>query len=181
MKGTQAFWSFGVCLFILSVTATGLSSAAHKDPATQTSVRMVAKPVLKSKRLGIMAAVESERAGNSLVLKWRLKNVSKKEVRLRDTNLLIDYVIEILDEEGKPARLTPNGEKMLMASRMLSHRSSVSLAPGEEMRKQIDITELYDLRRGPVYALTVERRIGSVDGKAIEVVRSNTIKHKLGS
>jgi hypothetical protein len=179
MRRMQLYCSSGLCLFLLS--ASGLSNAAHKDPAIQTSVRLETKRVLKSKRLGIMAAVENGTADNSLVLKWRLKNVSKEGVRLRDTNLLIDYVTEIVDEEGKPARLTPKGEKMLMSSRMLSHRSSVSLAPGEEMKKQIDIMELYDLRRGPVYAVTVERRIGTVDGKAIEVVRSNTIKYKLGS
>jgi len=82
-------------------------------------MRLETKPVLKLKRLGIMAVMDSGTAGNSLVLKWRLKNVSKEGVRLRDTNLLLDYVIEIVDEEGKPARLTPKGEKMLTASRML--------------------------------------------------------------
>ncbi len=126
-----------------------------------------------STNLSIVAGINKDGKTGALILKWSLRNTSNRDISTRDTNLLNDYRIEITDYQNKRVPPTEEGQKQLMAARMLSHRSALTIHPGEEIKSQIVISEIYDMKRKGTYTVTIKRRL------ATEEVKSNPVKVKI--
>src|SRR2546430_12915230 len=54
----------------------------------------------RSRKLKIMASIKKGETRQSLIVEISLKNISNKEIRLRNTNVLIDYSFMVKDREG---------------------------------------------------------------------------------
>jgi len=108
-----------------------------------------------------------------------LKNISSKDVDIRDTNLLLDYTVRIINEQGAVVAPTEKGQQLLESSRLISHRAAIRIHPQEELKREILLRRIYDLQSGGVYTITVERRIATQDGKGLEEMRSNAVNVKI--
>jgi isopentenyldiphosphate isomerase len=134
---------------------------------------------MKSNRIQIIAAVKRGELKGSLFLKWSLKNVSPKDVVFRDTHVLRDYSIFVKDQRGKLLSPTEKGQKILFEAGWVSHRTSVTIHPGQELVKEIVLTDLYNFRIGSVYTISVQRNITAEDGRTVEELRSNPVRAKI--
>ncbi|HEU0251562.1 MAG TPA: hypothetical protein VFR12_00935 [Pyrinomonadaceae bacterium] len=124
--------------------------------------------------LELTAQVNKDEEG-AFVLEWTLRNSSNRDLLIGNTNSLTDYVIEVTDRQNKPVRLTDAGQKLWLASRMISRKPPIVLHPGDEMTNRIVLSEIYDLKRNGVYAVIVKRRFGTV------VVKSNPARVRVSS
>ena len=122
--------------------------------------------------LKLTAQVNKDEKSGALVLEWTLRNSSNRDLSIRNTNLLIDYSIEVTDRQNKPATLTEAGQKQWLVSLMISRKPTFIFHPGDEMTNQIVLSEVYDLKRNRVYVVSVKRRFGKV------VVKSNSVRIK---
>lgn len=134
--------------------------------------------VMKSNRIQIIAAVKGV-LKSSLILQWSLKNVSPKDVVFRDTHVLRDYSIFVKDQRGKLLSPTEKGQKIFFEAGWVSHRTSVTIHPGQELVKEIGLTDLYNFRIGSVYTISVQRKITAEDGRTVEELRSNPVRAKI--
>lgn len=157
-----------VLLFVI-----GPFSCWHAQTLPDVQPQSSKERPIYSKSLRIVAGINKEGKTGSLILKWSLKNISSRDIAARDTNVLNDYTIEITNYQNRPVRLTEEGQKQLMASRMLSRRSALTIHPGEEIKNQIVISDIYDMKAKGSYIVTVKRRL------ATEEVRSNSVRVKV--
>ncbi len=134
-----------------------------------------------TRRLVIIATLDKHAPNGAISLKWSLKNVSNKEVKFRDTNIFLDYKITVKKGNSNQVRLTEKGQQATTASYFASHKTSLTLQPGEEIIKQIEITDFFDMKAKGVYSVVLERHLPTDGGKAIEVIRSNIIRIRVGS
>ena len=126
----------------------------------------------------IVAVVDKDASNARITLKWSLKNISKADIRLIDSNILHDYKLLVTNEGGEPASLTPTGERALKAS-YFSSRRLVQLRPGEESKRQIELSSRYELKSGSVYTITIARQIPRDGGTGTENAESTPIKIKI--
>jgi DNA polymerase III delta subunit len=108
-----------------------------------------------------------------LTLKWSLKNVSKEDIRLIESNVLRDYRILVADQYGKPVPLTQEGERAFQVS-FFSSRRLVVLRPGEELKREINLASLYDLKPRNIYIINLERQIATPNAR--EQVRAGPLR-----
>jgi hypothetical protein len=135
--------------------------------------------VMSSNRVEILATLKRGELKGSLILTWSLKNVSQKDVVFRDTQVLRDYSIFVKDQRGQLLSPTEKGKKILFAVGWVSHRTSRTLHPGEELVKEIVLSDIYHFRIGSVYTIFVRRKITAEDGRKVEEVRANPVRTKI--
>jgi hypothetical protein len=155
------------------------ASVCADSRAPLVAYQAARQSVTKSKRLRMLASTRKGETEHSLVLEWYLKNVSREDVNFRDTHILRDYSIIITDREGHPVQPTEKGQNIIFASGWVSHRDLVTLHPGEQVKKQIVITEIYNFRPREIYTIQVERKISFDKGKTFEQVRSNIVRMRV--
>lgn len=146
------------------------SQTPFKDNRQISNVRVV-----RSKRLSLVATAERDTASGAVILKWSLKNISKTDIDLVSSNTFREYSIDVVDEQGNPAPLTEQGKQVLAAS-YFSSRRLMRLHPGEEIRKQLDLSEYFKLESNANYSIRVSRKIASPDHKTLEEARSEAVK-----
>jgi hypothetical protein len=108
-------WQLAICLAVAIFSAIrvfGDSKILRTREATQGRSNT---QIAKSKRLAIRAVVDQDPDNATLTLKWSLKNVSKEDIRLIESNVLRDYRILIADRYGKPVPLTQEGSGQAMS------------------------------------------------------------------
>jgi len=137
------------------------------------------KSTIRSRNLKIVASIKKGEIKQSLILEISLKNISKKEISFRETNVLLDYSFVVKDGEGKVQPPSAGGEKRMLESRMISYKPALILNPQEQLTRQLVITEIYDFRPREVYTITVYRRISLDKGKTVEEARSNIVRAKV--
>lgn len=147
-------------------------------PRIFAQIGSTAVPV-PSKSLRIRAAVKKGEIKGSLILEWSLKNISRKNITFRDTYVLHDYSFVVTDREGRNVQPTEAGRRKILESGLISHRDFVALRPGEEVRRQLIITEIYNLSPGEIYAIYLERQISLDKGKTLEKARSNLVRARV--
>lgn len=137
---------------------------------------VVGQSMATSQKLQIRAVLTKDETKGVLLLEWSLKNISKKDVAIRDTNVLHDYSFLIKDHRGNIVRPTEAGQQKLLEYGIVGHRYSKTLHPREEIRNQLVITEIYDFKPGEAYSVNVVRSISFDQGKTFEQIRSNAVR-----
>lgn len=162
-------------LLFLTMICAGVGAA---QPFLYSAQFRKGSPI-RSKNLEIVAAIKKGENKGSLILDIALKNISRKEISFRDTYVLNDYSFVVKDREGNVLPPSEVGRREILKSGMISHRYFVDLPPGQQVTRQLVVTDVYSLKPGEVYTITIQRRISLDKGKTFEEVRSNTVKAKL--
>src|SRR5258706_12709542 len=144
-----------------------------------SSTQWDTKSTVRSKNLKIIASIKEGETKQSLILEISLKNISHKEISFRDANVLIDYSFAVKDGEGKALPPSERGRKKMLESRMISYKPPLVLNPGEQVMRQLVITEIYDFRPREIYTITVYRRTSLDKGKTFEEITSNALRAKV--
>jgi len=145
-----------------------------------SSTQWDTKSTVRSRNLKIIAAIQKGETKGSVVVEISLKNISQKEISFRDTYVLNDYSFVVKSRDGNVVPPSEGGRRKIFESRAVSHRYFVVLRPGEQVMRQLVITEIYDFRPREVYTIIVNRRISLDKGKTLEEARSNIIRAKVG-
>jgi len=168
--------NFSTLVVILSlVTITSARAPAHP---LLSSTQLDSKVPIRSRTFQIVASISAGETRQN-ILQISLKNISHKEIRFRETDVLNDYLLYVKDREGNLLTPSEKGKRTMLESRMLSLKPPVILRPGEEVIKRLTITDIYDLKPGGVYTITVYRRMSLDKGKTLEEARSNIIRTKI--
>jgi len=114
--------------------------------ALLSSIQLDAKSAIRSRNLRIVAAVKKGEAKQSLIVEISLKNISHTEISFRDTYVLNDYSFVVKNQAGNMVPPSEEGRRKIFESRAVSHRYFVALRPGEQVMRQLVITEIYDFR-----------------------------------
>ncbi len=165
--------ALAICLAVAIFSAIRVVGDSNICQSWEATQRRSNTQIAKSKRLAIRAVVDQDPDNATLTLKWSLKNVSKEDIRLIESNVLRDYRILIVDRYGKPVPLTQEGERAFQVS-FFSSRRLVVLRPGEELKREINLASLYDLKPSNVYIINLDRQIATQD--ASEQVRAGPIR-----
>lgn len=163
----------GVLLLILIGACTHVGIGA-RPVAAQSSQ----KSFTPSKKLRLIAAARKGETKGSSILEWSIKNISPKAVNFRDTHVLRDYSFVVKDQEGHVVSPTEEGQRKIGESLFVSHRTVVTIRPGEEVKRQLVLTEIYDLKPGVTYIIYIARQISLDRGKTLEQIRSNPVRTK---
>src|SRR5258706_7073659 len=168
-------WITAVILLLVAISWT-------EAPAQSLlgSNQLDMKSVIGSRNLKIIAAIKKGETKGSVVVEISLKNISQKEISFRDTYVLNDYSFVVKSRDGNVVPPSEGGRRKIFESRAVSHRYFVVLRPGEQVMRQLVITEIYDFRPREVYTIIVNRRISLDKGKTLEEARSNIIRAKVG-
>src|SRR6267143_3609669 len=170
--------NFSTLVVVVLLVAITWASASTQPLLSSTQLDM--RSAIKSRNLKIIASTKTGETKHSLILEIWLKNISHKEISFGETNVLIDYSFVVKDRRGNVLAPSEEGRKKMLESRMVSHKPPMILRPGEQVMRQLVITEIYDFRPREVYTITVYRRISLDKGKTLEEARSNIIKARLG-
>jgi hypothetical protein len=173
-KRITSFSTLAVILSLGSKTGAG-SPAQPLLSLTQWDT----KSTIRSRSLKIITSIKKGETKQSLILEISLKNISHKEISFRDTYVLNDYSFVVKDRDGNVVPPSEEGRRKIFESRAVSHRNFVVLRPGEEVTRELVITDVYSFRPGKVYTITILRRISLDKGKTLEEARSNMIKAKI--
>ncbi len=101
------------------------------------------------------------------LLNVRVRNVSLGPARVDETDWLFEYTIQVLDASGRPVPMTERGKSRAEeASRprnpygYYGPASAFSLAPGEDVYGQLDISKIYQVQPGKPYTIKLKRTSG---------------------
>lgn len=133
------------------------------------------------RKLVFVAQVEQPTTNGAVTLKWSIKNVSRKNIYFRDTNIFLDYKISVKDQRSGPVRLTERGQQASTAAYFSSHKTAVVLRPGEESANQLNVSDFYDIKARGIYTIVIERDLPTGDGQKLERFRSNIVRVRIGS
>src|SRR6266403_4962834 len=174
VKSITSFSTLAVVLPLVTITWAG----AIAQPLVR-STQWDTKSTVRSKNLKIIASIKEGETKQSLILEISLKNISHKEISFRDANVLIDCSFAVKDGEGKALPPSERGRKKMLESGMISYKPPLVLNPGEQVMRQLVITEIYDFRPRELYTITVHRRISLDKGKTFEEITSNALRAKV--
>jgi len=172
----KRFTKFSTLAVILPLVPISWAGASAQPLLSSTQFDK--KSAIRSRNLKIIASIKTGEAKKALNLEI-LKNVSHKKISFRDTDVLIDYSFVVKDRESNVLPRSEQGRRRILESGMISHKPPMILRPGEQVMKQLVITDIYDFRPGEVYTITVYRRISLDKGKTFEEARSNMITAKI--
>jgi hypothetical protein len=110
-----------------------------------------------------------------ITLKLSLRNNTKKEITVIESNQLLDYKIDVRDQRGMRVLPTPEGKDLLFRSHWGGRRVSVTIAPGESKTDTFQVNKIYAMTDPGSYTMTASRRAQIAVGKWIEL-RSNEVK-----
>lgn len=119
--------------------------------------------------------------GEIVLLKIRLKNVTRQSVFVTDRATRYDYSPNVRYQSGQEAPLTEKGKQLKdMFNRVLEIGVKFpKIEPKKSKEYTLDITELYDFKRGETYLITVSRMVGRKDNQGKLKVTSNTVRIKV--
>lgn len=152
-----------------------LTGAFMKSQAITNNSYLWNVPNALSSDFRLSLSVEMDQVSRSILLKWSLKNESKVDAQVSAIRPLADYQIEITNEQGKRISLTEKGLQELLLASFISHRGSVKLRPGEELKDQLNISDMYEMKAGNRYSITIRRTVPKQGGGWSKVV-SNKVK-----
>jgi hypothetical protein len=127
-------------------------------------------------RLTLVAAVDTDPANSDIILKWSLKNISNREISLPDVNLFMAHKFIVKDQKNRAVQLTRAGQQASMAAYFTSPRRTTVLGPGQELTKELKLSDYFNMKAKGVYTIVVERRVPSTDAKGTQTIRSNILK-----
>jgi|HubBroStandDraft_1064217.scaffolds.fasta_scaffold632044_1 hypothetical protein len=101
------------------------------------------------------------KAGSERKLKIDLTNTSGQKLmitRENGTKAELDYTFEVVDEKGNPAPLTKYGRAVIKGEAVLVGAFGyVPVLPGESLKGEVVVTNLYDLSSPQKYTIQVHR------------------------
>jgi hypothetical protein len=134
------------------VLVAALAGAQDHDTNSVGQGRQLQRHELSSRvQLVVEVHPSTSKTGEPVMLKLRLKNVSREVAEYAETSPEMDWDVVVLRENGSPAFRTPHGRRITESERRAYRRVSRSLAPGEEASETLDITNIFDLTRGGKY------------------------------
>ncbi len=154
----------------LATLLVGILTLCYAPTLARQQFQSAEVDSFKSTDLKLTAKITRNTETGALVLEWTLRNSATRDLSIRDTNLLNDYIIEVTNRQNTPVPLTEYGQRQLMAAHMLSRKPSFTLTAGGELTNRITVSEIYDLKRNGVYVFTVKRRFAKV------LVKSNSVR-----
>ena len=172
-KRITSFSTLAVMLPLVTFTWAGFPAQALLS-STQWDTKSA-----RSKNLKIIASIKKGETRQSLIVEISLKNISHREISFRNTDVLIDYSFVVKDREGNVLKPSERGRRKILESGLVSHKPALVLRPGEQVMRQLVISEIYDFWPREVYTITVHRRISLDKGKTFEEVTSNALRAKV--
>jgi len=160
---------------VLLVLLVLIGSQASTQWASSQSV---GRSFIPSKNLRITAVIKKGETKGSLILEWSFRNISRKDIHFRDTYVLRDYKFVITEPDGHIVSPTAEGQQKIFQLFFVLPRDSVTLPPGEQVLRQLILTDIYDLKPGRFYSAFLERHLSLDSGKTFEDVRSNMVRTK---
>jgi len=173
VKSITNFSALAVVLPLVTITWAG----AFAQPLVRSTQRDTESA--GSRNLKIIASIKKGETRQSLIVEISLKNISNKEISFRNTDVLIDYSFMVKDREGNVLTPSEVGRRKILESGLVSHKPAMVLSPGEQVMRQLVITEIYDFRPRELYTITVHRRISLDKGKTFEEITSNALRAKV--
>ena len=86
----------------------------------------------------------------------------------------MDYHIEVRNEQGGLAPLTPEGKQMFLQSMWIGRRLTIELQPGQQKEERFQLNKIWEMRHGS-YSIIVKRKIALELGKQIVNVTSDRL------
>ena len=130
--------------------------------------------------LTLVVSAETDATSGGVTLKWSLKNISDKQISVPDVNLFLDHKLTVKDQKNRAVQLTKMGQQASTAAYFTSPRRTTVLEPGQELTKELKVSDFFDMKVKGVYTIVVERRVPSANGKAVKTIRSNVLKLRIG-
>ena len=161
--------------FLLTALALHLFIVAG---VTQQQSRV---PKSSPTRLTLVASADTDPANSDVILKWSLKNISDRQISVPDVNLFLAHKLIVKDQKNRAVQLTQMGQQASTAAYFTSPRRTTVLDPGQELTKELKISDFFNMKAKGVYTIVVERRVPSTDGKGAQTVRSNVLKVRVGA
>lgn len=113
--------------------------------------------------------------GEAVHLDITVANKGPKIVKLWETNPARDFEFEVKDSKRLIIPLNSYGKKMREATE-ITRNILVTLKPGEEYRRRIEISKLFDLPKAGDYSVKVKRVVFErTDEKTATLVSKSTI------
>lgn len=136
---------------------------------------------VKTAPLGLMllASADADAASGDVILKWSLKNTSDRDISLPDVNVFLDHKLIVKDQKNRAVPLTRAGQDASAAAYFTSSRRTTVLGPGQAVTKELKISDFFNMEAKGGYTIVVERRVPSIEGKAVKTIRSNVVKVRI--
>src|SRR5579862_10061367 len=145
--------NFSILILVLASGIVPLDrglSEDHEKPAFSISASVAAKVI---------------KAGSPVPVSFKFLNSSDHAVTLTDTDPECDYRITVIDEQGRPIRLTEVGQtiyKSTTCQGTIIRRNLTTLDPGESEEEIIDAARLFDVTEPGKYTVRVERDLSDI-------------------
>jgi len=114
-----------------------------------------------------------------LELEVSLRNNTRRQVYVVESNPLADYKIEVRDEQGTRVEPTPEGKDLLFRSQWGGRRLSVMIAPGETKTATFEVNKIYAMTEPGSYTITARTHVFPQVGKPWIELTSNTVRVKV--
>jgi hypothetical protein len=149
-------WSTIAAILLIAATASAQDPSADRAKRGQAPERR--EP---SSRVQLVAEVypSTSKTGEPIVLKLRLRNVSREVAGYAEISTEMDYEVFVFREDGSPTLRTPRGRHLAESERRADRRISRTLAPGEEASAELEITNIFDLAHAGTYFARVSHMI----------------------
>lgn len=159
----------------LSLLATLLYPTVSACPSAETHVSETG-----ASRVGLRFVASLAKSAVSrdepITLKLVLTNNTKKEIIVVESNILVDYKIDVRDQRGTRVLPTPEGKDLLFRSQWGGRRVSVTIAPGESKTDTLQVNKIYAMTNPGSYTITASRRALRQVGKPWIELTSNEVK-----
>jgi hypothetical protein len=111
------------------------------------------------------------RAGGPVDLEIVLTNESRATARIGQRSLVFDWEYQLTRQDGAPVRMTRYGEEgRRSAEGGAPGAVLLTLAPGEQLKAQVPLHQIFDLTASGKYRLTVSRSLPAPgDGAWVEI------------
>ena len=112
------------------------------------------------------------------LIEVKIRNVSRGVVRLEETPMMSEFVIDVFDSTGAKVARTERGRRVEGAdtsnSRLVLSLTPVQLAPLQETAHALDLSNFFQIEPGHAYKVTLRRSKGlpktDVEGKPLKEV-----------
>jgi hypothetical protein len=165
----------GCALLIFLILVIGPTALGHNQGKRQANSK---KPdVVRSTGVLLMAQAARDvvAAGEPVTLTLTITNESKTTRFIWETSATEQYRLIVLDGRGKPASVTPYGEKELRPREDHLARHLRGMEPGEQSRDTIEVNKLFEMSSPGTYSISAARTIYDRKGKGIGTVHSNSV------
>lgn len=115
------------------------------------------------------------RSDSHVIVDVFLQNTAGHVLQIKDGPARGLYIVDVRDRAGTEAKLTMTGKNLYGGADVFSegHFTTLWLRPGQVVREEINVGEIYDLTQPGTYTIQLSRRFD--DGSGPRYIRSKPI------